>query len=417
MRKAAAELVRIDERGEAHPIGVVASQRMRRRVGAYRMLPAPEHVVFMRYTGEDGRRDEDDGAVVRLAGEITAPATICDVLAMMVHTRWRGELQVRCGDDVRSIFTENGNVVGAESNVPAERLGQVMFRYGMIDERLIDEILASQQPGRRFGATAVELGYLDGEQIYAAVGRQIEEIVYGALEVDDGTFFFLDGFDADRLASHHTLSANMLLMDGVTRLDEIRYFRQKIPTADWVPMPSDRGGVPEEYASVFEHVDGRRSVAEIGRASGAGEFETTKALYALAQSKHVSIVPPRMDGGPRAMVSAANAALRPIHQRVDVAGKGTALRDSLASFATGAGVYDVLFRGAGPDDRGELDPEVVEENLSGMAGDDDEAYLMRKLHDYVSFALFTAGGLLGHEAEGELGHAIGDVLGQLQPQG
>lgn len=417
MRKAATELVRIDDRGEAHPIGVVASQRMRRRIGAYRMLPAPDHVVFMRYTGEDGRRDEEDGAVVRLAGEITAPAALCDVLAMMVHTRWRGELQVRGGEDVRSIFTENGNVVGAESNVGEERLGQVMFRYGMIDEAAIERVLAAQEPGRRFGATAVDLGLIDGEQLYAAIGRQIEEIVYAALEVDDGTFFFLDGFDGDRLASHHTLSASMLLMDGVTRLDEIRYFRQKIPTADWVPVPTERGNVPGEYAPIFDHVDGRRSVAEIGRASGAGEFETTKALYALAQSKHVSIQPPRMDGGARAMVSATNAALRPIHQRVDAAGKGTAFRASLASFATGAGVYDVLFRGAGPDARGELDPERVAHNLSGMAGDDDEAYLMRKLHDYVSFALFTAGGLLSQEAEVDLGHEIAPILAQLQPQG
>lgn len=417
MRESVTELVRIDERGEAHPIGIVASQRMRKRVGAYRVLPAPDHVVFMRYTGEDGRRDENDGAVVRLAGEITAPAALCDVLAMMVHTRWRGELQVRSGEDVRAIFTENGNVVGAESNVAAERLGQVMFRYGMIDEPTIERILAAQEPGRRFGATAVELGVVDGEQIYFAVGKQIEEIVYAALEVGDGTFFFLDGFDADRLASRHTLSASMLLMDGVTRLDEIRYFRQKIPTADWVPVRTDRGGVPDEYDAVASFVDGKTSVAEIGRQSGLGEFETTKALYALAQSKHVTILPPRMDGGARAIVSAANAALVPVHLRVDAAGKGTAFRESLASFATGAGVYDVLFLGAGPDPSGQLDPERVAHNLARMAGDDDEAYLTKKLHDYVSFAIFSAGSVLGHEAEVELSHEIDAVLAQLQPQG
>ena len=73
MKDRRSELVRIDVRGEAHPIGNVASQRMRARAGAYRILPAPEHVVFMRYTGEDGRRDAGDGAVVRLSGEVTAP--------------------------------------------------------------------------------------------------------------------------------------------------------------------------------------------------------------------------------------------------------------------------------------------------------------------------------------------------------
>jgi hypothetical protein len=56
---------------------------MRLREGAYRMLPSPRHLVFMRYTGADGRRDLEDGAIVRLAGEITAPGAMCDVLAIL----------------------------------------------------------------------------------------------------------------------------------------------------------------------------------------------------------------------------------------------------------------------------------------------------------------------------------------------
>ncbi|HWZ92279.1 MAG TPA: hypothetical protein VNW92_25620, partial [Polyangiaceae bacterium] len=117
MKDGRAELVRIDSRGEAHPIGNVASQRMRAREGAYRMLPAPQHVVFMRYTGEDGRRDAEDGAVVRLSGEVTAPGTLCDILALIAQTGWRGELVVLDGDDTRSIFCDQGNVVGATTTV------------------------------------------------------------------------------------------------------------------------------------------------------------------------------------------------------------------------------------------------------------------------------------------------------------
>src|SRR6187402_1931692 len=110
MREGKSELVRIDSRGEAHPIGAIASQRLRARAGAYRMLPSPAHVVFMRFTGEDGRRDADDGAVVRLAGEVTAPGTLCDILALVAQTGWRGELVVLDGEDTRSVFFEQGNV-------------------------------------------------------------------------------------------------------------------------------------------------------------------------------------------------------------------------------------------------------------------------------------------------------------------
>jgi len=420
MKDASDELVRIDDSGAAHPIGTVASQRMREREGAFRVMPAPEHVVFMRYTGEDGRRDAEDGAIVRLAGEITAPATLCDILAMMEHTRWRGELQVRSDAVVRSIFTENGNVVGATTTVESERLGHVMFRYGALDEEQLEAVVAKvHAEGGRFGEIVAAMGFVSREDVYHYVGKQIEEVVFGALEVDDGTFFFLDGFDGDRLVSHHTLSLSMLLMDGVTRLDEIRYFRARIPSNDWVPVRTDRTESPSDEAclQVYALIDGRVSVAELGRRSGMGDFETTKALYAMAQSKFIELHPPRIDGGAAAIVEAANVALRPIHQRIDQAGAGTAFRMGLAEFATGAGFYDMLFRGAGPDERGTFDSDRVAENLDGLAGDDDEAILMDKLHEYVSFAIFNAGSLLGHEAESGLVTEVQPVLARLQPQG
>src|SRR5262249_50268308 len=115
VKEARSELVRIDPTGVAHPIGNVASQRMRARAGAFRLLPAPAHVVFMRFTGEDGRRDVDDGAIVRLAGEITTPGSMCDVFALLVQTGWRGELAVLDGATVRSVFFDAGNVVGAQT--------------------------------------------------------------------------------------------------------------------------------------------------------------------------------------------------------------------------------------------------------------------------------------------------------------
>jgi hypothetical protein len=410
------ELIRINDKGEAHPIGVVASERMRTREGTFRVMPAPEHVVFMRLTGEDGRRDEDDGAVVRLAGEVTAPAALCDIMAMMVHTRWRGELQLRSSAGVRSIFMENGNVVGACTDIDDERIGQIMWRYGGIDQQEHAMIMDQVEKGARFGSAAVALGVLTRDVVYYYVGKQIEEIVFGALEVDDGTFFFLDGFDPERLVSHHTLSASMLLMDGVTRLDEIKYFRQRIPNADFVPVPLETANAPpDEYATVFDAVDGERSVADVGRMSGLGEFETTKALYALVQSKHVQISRPHFAGGLMGIVAAANQALRPIHQRVDFEGKGTAFRGALDQFATGAGIYALLFAGAGPDEKGVLDPERVCHNLHDVAGDAEEPFLKSKLHEYISFALFAAGSVLGSEAETALGSEVEPIVRELTP--
>jgi len=413
------ELVRIDSKGQAHPIGNVASQRMRAREGAYRILPAPKHVVFMRYTGEDGRRDAEDGAVVRLSGEVTAAGTLCDILALVAQTGWRGELVVLDGDDERSIFFEQGNVVGAVTNVEQERLGSVLYRFGAITQEQHAQIVSATQGGKRFGEVAIELGVLKQDEIYAYIAHQIEEIVFATMTVGDGTFFFLEGFDESRLVSRHTVSANALLMDGVTRMDELRYFQQKIPSAAHIPFRVENRGTPaDEFQIVYSAIDGKLSVGQLGRQTGLGEFDTTKALYALVQSQHVIIHQPRVSGGPASLVSAANGALRTIFSAAQSGGRVEAVRSNLASFAAGAGVYEILFRRAGPDANGALDPEVVAANSLAVDGDSDQDNLLKQmLHEYVSFALFSAGAALGSSAESELVKQVAPALAGLRPQG
>jgi CBS domain-containing protein len=418
MRDGKAELVRIDSGGVAHPIGAIASQRLRAREGTYRMLPAPEHVVFMRYTGEDGRRDAEDGAIVRLAGEVTAPGALCDVLALLGQTGWRGELVVLDGDDARSVFFDQGNVVGAVTNVETERLGSVLYRYGVIDADARDRVMEVVKQGKRFGEAAIELGVLTQDQIYSSISKQVDEIVFAIMTVGDGTFFFLDNFDEARLVSRHTVSANALLMDGVTRMDEMRYFRQKIPSAEHLPVKNDGRGAPDdEFKVAYAAVDGRSSIGDIGRVSGLGEFEITKQVYGLVQSGHVSIHPPRAAGGPTALVAAANGALTAIFRVAASAGRAEEVRSGLSSFAVGAGVYDMLFRNAGPDASGALDAEAVAHNSAIVAGGGAADNLLKQmLHEYVAFALFSAGAALGSSAEAELSKQVGPALQSLKPQ-
>lgn len=413
------ELVRIDSRGVAHPIGVIASQRMRQREGAFRLLPAPDHVILMRYTGEDGKRDAQDGAVVRIAGEITEAGAMLDVLAMIAQANWRGELVVLETERTRSIFFDHGNVVGVTTTADDERLGSVLYRYGAITDEQRQTILEKMKGGARFGEAASQAGLVSTEELYSYISKQVGEVVFATLTVSDGTFFFLDGFDDSRLASRHVVSASGLLMDSVTRMDEMQYFRKKIPASDYVPVRLEHANPPsEEYAETYAAIDGKCSVEELGRRTGKGEFDTSKTLYALIQSKHVAIHPPRAAGGPAGLVNVANSALRVVHKLADSADKGGAIRQSLSSFAVGAGVYDILFRGAGPDLDGVLDAKTVAENsVLVAAGGDPENVLKQMLHEYVSFALFSAGTALGSDKENELKREVGPVLAKLRPQG
>jgi hypothetical protein len=287
------ELVFLDADGAVRPVGEIACRRLRAKKGAFRIVPSPSHVVFMRYVGEDGARDEEDGAIVRLAGEITAPGTLCDIMALVAQAGWKGELLVADGEKSRSLFFESGNIVGAQTNAPGERIGDIMLRVGVLTDEQMAAVEKALSPARRFGETAIELGFLRSERLFELIEKQTEEIVFATLMVGDGMFYFLDRYDFARVASRYHVSATSLLLEGVRRMDESKYFRERIPSGDHIPVPiAGRGDPPEELFRIFAACDGVRSVDEIGRVYGLGEFDVTKAVFQLVQGGFVRINAP-----------------------------------------------------------------------------------------------------------------------------
>jgi hypothetical protein len=364
-------------------------------------MPAPSHLIVMRYVGEDGKRDAEDGPVFRLAGEITAPGALCDIVALIGHAGWKGELVAFDGQNARSIFFDHANVIGATSSVEGERLGEVLYRYGALTEEQVEATSKAVTPEVRFGEAAVKKGFLSREKLFQLMSKQTEEIVYAVLLIGDGTFYFLETFDEQRLTARQNLSVSGLLMEGVRRMDETRYFRDRIPSDQHVPARVPNRAPPEpELDAVYAAIDGARSVADICRVCEQGEFEVTQALFQLVQAGLVVVSAPRPTG-PAAIVALFNEAMLVLFKELDSIGRGADVREQLASFATGAGIYDALFQKAGPAPDGTLVPERIVENVGVLAGPDQaEAMLAQWLYEYVSFSMFVAEPFLRAGADG-----------------
>jgi len=414
-RHAQDELVWIDGKGVVHPLGDTAVKRMQLRAGAFRVLPAPEHVVFMRYTGEDGRRDAEDGAVVRMAGEIIGPGVMGDIVGLLAQSGWRGELFVDDGTHTRSVFFEGGNILGARTSCDDERLGMILFRYGHLDEEQFASTLARVAHGERFGAAAVALGFVTQEQVYNSLSKQIEEIVLQCVMVADGTYAFLEDFADDVVPWRRAISAFGVLMESVSRLDEIRFFRARIPAGNYIPERLvGEEKVEKDLREMFAEIDGRRSVDDLGRATGRGEFQATKEVYRLAQAGHVAITAPRFRGGVSEVIDTSNAILRRAHEEADLAGRGTVLRTTIANFAQGR--FAKLVAEAGPYEDGTFANRKVVQNAIAVAGEAGAyGYTADMLHDYASFVLFSLGASLGEEAERRLSSEVEPLLARLRP--
>src|SRR5579872_772085 len=110
------------------------------------------------------------------------------------------------------------------------------------------------------------------------MARQLEEVFYTVLQVSSGIFYFFDRFDDKNILHRHNLNAGQLLMEGARRMDEMRFFREKVPNESYIPTPTANAKKPpEDLAEVYGQCDGKRSIAEIGRRIGLLEFEVTRA--------------------------------------------------------------------------------------------------------------------------------------------
>jgi hypothetical protein len=406
------DLLKIEPGGVARPVGALAAQRMQARSGGFHVLPSPAHVVFMRHA-IDGQ--EPDGRACVVAGEIRASGALCDIVSFIGHTSYRGELIVIDKTASRSIFFDQGQVVGAQSSAEKERLGEVLYRYGILSEEQVAACdRAMTQEGLRFGEAAVKHGYITRERLFGLMGKQSEEVFYAMLLVNSGAFYFLEGFDEATLSSRQSLSVASLIREGVRRMHEMRYFRARIKTDQHVPARVPGRAPPEnDPLDVWANVDGVKSVADICRAVGQGEFEVSRVLFQHVQAGSVQIKPPRLK--PKAVVDVYNQAIALLLRELDAMDQGDDVREQLAAFVAREGTYGALFVGAGPADDGTLNAAAIAENVAKMPKPDEaEEMLAGWLFEYASYALFLA---RPHVRRAEQAQSVrpGEVVGSRDP--
>ena len=402
--------LRIDSTGTVHPLSVHASQALRARAGEWTLVDSPPEVVLAMRGGGAPR-------ALRLAGQIRTPGALCDVVQMIEQGSYGGEMLLIEKDAERSIFFERGRVIGATSNVPRESLGEILWRFGAITRDQLDEVVRTAETiGKRVAETAIDLEFVEPEELFKMMSRQVEEVFYGAVHVERAAFYLFDAFDEARLTRRQPMTTGQLLMEAARRMDELRFFREKVPSDAWVPVRSVAAASKTpaaELAEVFAQCDGRRSVAEIGRRIGQLEFEVTRAVYQLVTAGLVTVAPPRPEGA-AAITLIYNRAMAEIHRACDAAGVGAELRSGLAQFTMGTGVYMPLFHGAGPLEDGSLDAARLAGNIGSLAGEDADAWLAQQLVDHASFALFHAGSILPREADPSLSARVAEVIGPLR---
>ena len=158
----------------------------------------------------------------------------------------------------------------------------------------------SKSPGRRLGETLVKKGVIDQAQLFQFLQRQAVEVFHGALLASEGYYIFrLPSESEEPLGTQIHVPIHGLLMEGVQRIDEMALFRERIPSNQMCPVPIPDASVPkkpdEAAQKLLAYCDGERSIDDLARLTGKGEFATTKAVYHLLQDQAGDVAPRDQD--------------------------------------------------------------------------------------------------------------------------
>ena len=207
----------VSARGDASPYGDIVA------AATYADAAQPAPAPTTSSTSSAGTNGEGTSTRPRVAGPQQGAielgrADVGTLMAKMFTGEFSGRIIFRSGDAEKSIQFEDGRPVFSTSNLPHDRMGDLLYREGKITrEQHAKSRELVVESGRRMGEVLVEMGYLKRRELLPAVRRHIEDVIYSLFGWTSGTYSIVPGDFASgeriRLSRHPAA----MILEGVRR--------------------------------------------------------------------------------------------------------------------------------------------------------------------------------------------------------
>jgi Domain of unknown function (DUF4388) len=345
-----------------------------------------------------------------LRGQLTQLA-LPDILQHLRLTNATGVLSLVSGGARKALYLKAGRAVFASSNLPNDRLGEILIREGKITVEEYEASIKAITKGKRQGKVLVEMGALSPKDLWEGVQTQVREIVFSIFMWEEGQFHFEESTLPDKEKITVDLDVTSLILEGVRRVDANGAVTARYPEGALVPeaVGAAPPGLLEPYeAHVVELIDGERSVLEICQDSEIGDNETLKVLYALISSGIVRIKGKKVrtldqDFVPEdtlySVMDSFNQKYSYVFRHM-VREVGPIAENVLEKYL--AGLRDSrkdVFAGIKLQKDGSLDPALVERNLNKLPEEERRGRLVDAFNELLYAQLLAVKRTLGAEHE------------------
>jgi hypothetical protein len=343
-----------------------------------------------------------------------------DILEHLRLSAATGILSVVSGGARKAVYLKGGRVVFASSNLPNDRLGEILLRDGKITVEEYEASIRAISKGKRQGKVLVEMGALSPKDLWEGVQYQVQEIVYSIFQWDDGQFHFEESTLPEKERITVDLDTVDLILAGLRRVDAWGAVQNRFPEGALVleRVPGETANSLQPYEEhVLALVDAEKSVVEICRESEIGDNETLKVLYAListglVRSKGRKVHTLDQDFVPEdslyGVVNSFNQMYGYIF-RYMVREVGPIAENVLEKYlATLRDTRKDVFAGVKLQKDGSLDAAVLERNLNKTAEEERRALLVDGLNELLYAELLAVKRTLGSDHESNIIRAFRD---------
>jgi hypothetical protein len=352
-----------------------------------------------------------------LKGQISE-LPVPDVLQHLRQSQATGILTLVAGGARKALYLKDGRVVFASSNLPNDRLGEILLREGKITVEEYEASIKAITKGKRQGKVLVEMGALSPKDLWEGVQFQVKEIVYTVFQWDEGQFHFEESTLPEKERITVDLDIQDLILAGLRRVDAGGRLQSRYPETDAVlerAVPDVPSPLEPYELHVLKLIDGERSVLDICRESEIGDNETMKVLYALvstgvARVKGKKVVTLDQDFVPVDTIYSVLDSFNQMYSHVFkymVREVGPIAENVLEKYlGTLRDARKDVFGGVKLQKDGTLDVAVVERNLSKFPEEQRRSLLVDGLNELLYAELLAIKRTLGAEHEAAIVKAL-----------
>ena len=235
---------------------------------------------------------------------------VAETLRALAAARASGDLQVRSGKAVKTLFFDHGRIVFAASNLKKDRLGEALVALGHITGEQFDKAsaLVAGDRKRRFGEALVHAGILEKNELGRSVARQVNRIVLSVFRFSEGVATFDERPSAIPLEYMVSLSMHRVLYDGIRSMTSeplvlagLGDLDRRVELAPVAPFTFDPDDATDVERDILEHARRTVTLRRLAWKPGGLAFERLRAAYALLASGLLAEAD-QADDAPRPMV-------------------------------------------------------------------------------------------------------------------